>query len=49
MPQQCSGLSLKNYMYMQGNAFSNFFAGAAEKVGAATKHDGFDSTVIQVA
>ena len=47
MPHQCG--ALKNYMHMQGNNFSNFFAGAAEKVGAATKHDGFDSTVIQVA
>jgi len=33
---------------MQGNPFGVFFAQAAQKVGAATKHDGFDSSVIQV-
>ena len=33
---------------MQGNPFGPFFTAAAQKVGAAKKHDGFDSSVVQV-
>ena len=33
--------------YLQGNQFGVFFERAAEKVGAAFRHTGFDSSVIQ--
>ena len=33
---------------LQGNQFGVFFERAAEKVGAAFRHTGFDSSVIQV-
>ena len=48
MSTGCNAAALMARVQLQGDPFGPFFTAAAQKVGAAKKHDGFDSSVIQV-